>query len=356
MELWQSRVTGVGGGRTGRAGVRLAALVAGLTLAVTACGGGGTAAAPSSAPPAGEPSAAAAYPVTVTDQFGPVEITEAPQRIAALSTADADVLVALGVTPVLSLQPSWIEGGVNPWLTDALAGRPAPEGFDNPDGLPLEQIANAEPDLIVGVNSYGITDYREQLNQIAPTIAWDDNTEDLPWQDHTRLIGAALGKSAEADKLVTDTESKIAEVRSSNPGLAGKEALFAVGAYDGALRIGVGDTPYNELLTGIGLTVPTTFDESVNELGLSFEQLDQLSGLDVLILQPTDQAELDAFVALDVARTLPVVAKDGIVDLVDPVDAGSTTLGLRAPTVLSIPWVLDRLVPRIEEATRNTAA
>jgi iron complex transport system substrate-binding protein len=270
--------------------------------------------------------------------------------------ADADVLVALGVTPVISLQPSWIVNGVNPWLSDALAGKPTPEGYEDADGLPLEQIANAEPDLIVGVNSYGITDTREQLGQIAPTIAWDDTSGQLPWQDHTRLIGEALGKTAEAEKLVTDTEAKIAEVRSSHPDLAGKEALFAVGAYDGALFIGVGDTPYNELLAGIGLTIPTTFDPAVNDLGLSFEQLDQLSGIDVLIFQPTDQAEYDAFVNLDLARTLPVVQKDGIVDLIDPVDAGSTTIGLRVPSVLSIPWVLDRLVPRIEQAARNTAS
>jgi iron complex transport system substrate-binding protein len=346
--LRQSRVDGAG-----RAGPRLAALVAGLALAVTACGGG-TAEAPPAAPTGSDP---AAYPVTVTDGFGPVEIPAAPRRVAALTTADADVLVALGVTPVLFSSPSWIPNGINPWLSDALGGEPAPEGFDNVDGLPLEQIANAQPDLIVGVNEYGITDYREQLGQIAPTIAWDDAASgQLGWPEHTRLIGDALGLRAEADQLVADTQAKIAEVRAAHPDLAGKQALFAVGAYDGALFIGVGDNPYNRLLTDLGLTVPDDFDPSVTDLGLSFEQLDQLSGLDVLIFQPTDQAEYDAFVGLDLARTLPVVQKDGIVELIDPVDAGSTTVGLRTPSVLSVPWVLDRLVPRIEQAARNTAA
>ena len=103
------------------------------------------------------------------------------------------------------------------------------------------------------------------------------------------------------------------------------------------------------------MVIPSGFDPQVAELGLSLEQLDELDGLDAMIFQPTDQAEYDAFVGLELARSLPVVARDGIVELIDPVDAGSTTTGLRKPTVLSIPWVLDRLAPRLTEAVRNTA-
>jgi len=358
MEWWQSRGTGTGGARPGPAGARLAALVAALALVVTACGsGGGTGAAPAPAAPSEGGAPAAAFPVTVTDQFGQVEIPERPERVVALTMSDADVLVALGVTPVLFEAPSWIPGGINPWLSDALAGQPAPEGFEGVDGLPLEQIANAEPDLIIGLNVYGIADSQAQLAQIAPTVAWDETETQMPWRDQTRLIGDAVGKRAEADALVTATEAKIAEVRGANPGLAGKQALFAVGAYDGALYFDPApERPYNELLTDIGLDVPGGFDPQIAELGLSLERLDQLADLDVLVFQPTDQAEYDAFVGLDLAKTLPVVQRDGIVELIDPVDAGSTTAGLRKPTVLSIPWVLDRLAPRLTEAATNTAS
>ncbi|OLT09971.1 hypothetical protein BJF78_29555 [Pseudonocardia sp. CNS-139] len=265
------------------------------------------------------------------------------------------MLVALGVTPVLIEAPTWIPNGINPWLSEALGGQ-RPEGFTGADGLPLEQIANAEPDLIVGINSYGIGETYEQLSAIAPTVAWDEEQRQLPWQDQTRLIGQALGKSAEADALVSQTEATIAGFPADHPAVRGKSVLFAVGAYDGVLGIGVGDTSYNDLFTEMGMVVPDGFDPSVAENGLSFEQLDALQDLDIMIFQPTDQAEYDAFLGLRLAQTLPVVQKHGIVALLDPVDAGSTVIGIRKPTPLSIPWVFNRLGDRIEEAAVNSGA
>src|SRR5262245_16417166 len=137
MELGQSRAGGAGRAGTGRRAARAAALVAALALVATGCGGGGGTATPPAPAPAGEPSAAAegAFPVTVKDKFGDVEITAQPARVAALTMSDADVLVALGVTPVLFESPSWVPNGINPWLSDALAGAPAPEGFDAVDSL-----------------------------------------------------------------------------------------------------------------------------------------------------------------------------------------------------------------------------
>ena len=44
-----------------------------------------------------------AFPTTIEHRYGSTEIKEAPQRVVSLGYTDQDALLALGVTPVLSL-------------------------------------------------------------------------------------------------------------------------------------------------------------------------------------------------------------------------------------------------------------
>src|SRR5690606_27198554 len=128
-------------------------------------------------------------------KFGTTTITEVPQRVVAIGFSDQDPLLALGVMPVAVRY--WYgdtSNAIFPWAQDEAAGAEAVV-LDMPFGnLNYEAILALQPDLISAVYS-GITQEEyELLSQIAPTIAQPAEYTDfgMPWQETTRLIGAAL--------------------------------------------------------------------------------------------------------------------------------------------------------------------
>ena len=93
-----------------------------------------------------------------------------------------------------------------PWAQDEL-GSATPAVLPSTD-LNFEQIASLKPDLIVGVwSGIPVEDY-ELLSAIAPTVAQPDAYDDYgtPWQEQTRILGAATGRTAEAEAVVADVE------------------------------------------------------------------------------------------------------------------------------------------------------
>ena len=150
-----------------------AALALVLTLGAAACGSP----APSTSAPgaaSGAPSAAApvgAYPVTIDHKYGSTEITAEPQRVVLVGLNEQDAMLALGKVPVATSNFLDVEGGIFPWAEAALGGAPKPVLIDQTDGIPYEQVAGQNPDLIVGLYS-GLTDEQyATLSRIAPTVA-----------------------------------------------------------------------------------------------------------------------------------------------------------------------------------------
>src|SRR4051794_17902719 len=112
---------------TRRAAAAAIALAAGLAL-LSGCGDdAGETAAPAA-------SGAASYPVSLTHKLGTATIPAAPKRVVALSDADLDALLLLGVQPV-GIAESSGEGGVTAWAKPRLTSTPTvltagDEGFD----------------------------------------------------------------------------------------------------------------------------------------------------------------------------------------------------------------------------------
>src|SRR5436189_4028438 len=92
----------------------LAAGVASLLLAVTACGAGGES--------AKEADDASFAPVTIKGALGTAEITERPERVVSLGWSTTDAILALGVVPV-GMEAQAYGGnadGVLPWVAEKL--------------------------------------------------------------------------------------------------------------------------------------------------------------------------------------------------------------------------------------------
>jgi iron complex transport system substrate-binding protein len=153
--------------------------------------------------------------VTVEHAFGETTIEQAPTRVATVSWVNADVSIALGVVPVGMPRDDWggNEQGSTPWKDAALeeAGAAigtadAPVQYDETDGIDVTAIAALAPDVILGAYSGLTQEEYDTLSKIAPVVAYPDTAYGTAWQDSTRLIGEALGRSDAAEELVEQTE------------------------------------------------------------------------------------------------------------------------------------------------------
>jgi iron complex transport system substrate-binding protein len=83
----------------------LAAEAALALLSLTACATGSTGAGPAAdAAPEQAAATADSFPVTVEHAFGSTAITAKPERVATVSSVNADVALALGVVTVPALE------------------------------------------------------------------------------------------------------------------------------------------------------------------------------------------------------------------------------------------------------------
>ncbi|MGY1642118.1 ABC transporter substrate-binding protein [Geodermatophilus sp. SYSU D00703] len=308
-------------------------------LALVACG---------SAPDTGQgaaPEAGSAFPVTIENRFGTTEIPEEPQRVVTVGFNDQDFVLALGVTPVGERELLGdYDATTRPWAEDLLPAEDIPTvGGEEID---LEAVAALEPDLIVGVYSFMDQAVYDQLSGIAPTLAQTDEYADgaTPWQEQTLLTGRALGREDEAQQLVDDVEGRFEQAIDENFAFAGSSlAVDLTGVGSGHYLLGTDDLR-TQFFSDLGFTVPDTSTD------VSRERLDLLEA-DVLAVNGYDQADADAdalFSALDVVtqgRTVLLGSYSGDV---------SAALGFGSP--LSLPYLLDQVVPALAQAADGDPA
>ena len=250
-------------------------------LLFAACGSSGGSSSGESSTDTTTGGAADAFPVSIEHKYGTTEITSKPVRVVSVGYQDQDPLLALGVVPIgirdwFGDQPSatW------PWAADLLDGQ-EPVVLGSTD-LNLEQVAALQPDLIVGISS-GMTETEYQrLSEIAPTLPQTADQPDYQetWQTQTRMIGQAVGQSAQAEELVTGVEGRLAEEKAANPELTGKEGTMSYLFEDGSIgAYGPGDAR-SRLLTDLGLVIPQEVIDAAGDQFYSQFSLEQISKLD----------------------------------------------------------------------------
>ncbi|MEV6847364.1 iron-siderophore ABC transporter substrate-binding protein [Actinoplanes sp. NPDC051411] len=331
----------------------LLAAAAGLVLVLAACGTSDTTT-PSAS---GSSAAAAAFPVTIDHKFGSTTIKAEPKRIVVVGLVEQDALLSVGVVPVGTTE--WFgeqPGAIWPWATGRLGGAAKPAVLTDTDGIQFEKVAALRPDLILGLYS-GLTaaDYKT-LSKIAPTVAQPPEALDFgaSWQDVTRIVGTAVGKKQQAEKVVGDVQAKVAAVRAAHPEFAGQTALMAT-TYEGYYVYGPQDAR-GRLLTDLGFTLPdglaavTGKDFGAN---LSRERIDMLD-TDVLIWLVDDYVKDKAKIQADPLYVKLAVKTEGRdIYLTDTELEGAATSFV---TALSLPYLLDKLVPQLAAAADGSPA
>ncbi|CAN5723134.1 ABC transporter substrate-binding protein [soil metagenome] len=324
-------------------------LLAGLT---TACGSDSDSSSPTTSTantPAGD---AAVFPVEVEHAFGTTEVAWRPKRVVSVGVTEQDTILALGVIPVgvtewYGEQPfaTW------PWAQDAL-GDAEPTVLSVADGFQYERIAALKPDLIIGTNAGIDEDTYPKLAAIAPTIAQPADGASAyfsAWDDQTVLIGRALGLEAEAKGMIEDVEADFAEAAADHPEFEGTKAIFLQNAFYDGEAIAYQDGLSTEFLSDLGFVVPseiTEFAESeMVQAQIPLEQLDVLNVADVLIWGTESPEDRSGLEEEPLYRALEPVEDDRLV-----FTDGTTAGAIYFTSLLSLPYVLDRLVPALADA------
>lgn len=289
---------------------------------------------------------------TIEHKYGSTEISGTPERVVTVGLTDQDPLLALGVKPVGIRE--WYGGYPSatwPWAQDEL-GDAEQEVLPNTD-INFEQVATLEPDLILGLNS-GLTEQEyDTLSEIAPTVAPPGQYIDygIPWQEQTRVAGRALGQEERAEELVAEVEARFDQAREEHPEFEGANGIVVGVNSEGDSYAPAPYSPQDvrgRFMTALGFEQPTEIGELAGDsffASLSRERLDLLDTADVLIWVQLD-------IGFDPVRNDPLyqlldVPQEGRdIFLEDEVLNGALSFG----TVLSLPFVLDELVPQIAAA------
>ncbi|WP_298332414.1 ABC transporter substrate-binding protein [Haloactinopolyspora sp.] len=279
--------------------------------------------------------------VTVEHQFGTTEVEPAPERIVTLDVQWTDVMLAMGVEPVgYAVDPNMPESGV-PWQ-DLPASA---EALNMADGVPVEQIAELQPDLIVG--TYSITDEAvyDQLAQIAPTIATLDAAQVEPWQDLVHTAGEVLADPEAADELVASVDEQVAAVADDLPGLRNKTFALAQYVVGDAIYIVADEADGSSVFfQQLGMTMyPPVRDHGEKtgqtRINVSTERSDLLrADFLAFLINGGDEADL-----ADIAGFEQLPGTVAVLDY-------ATIVGLNTPSPLSIPYALEQLLPYLEQA------
>ncbi len=327
------------------------ALIAGLAigaLAFTGCA--------SSTPADGGDSAAPddGLLATVDTEFGSIEIPEPEDgelTVVTLGWSDAEVALALGVTPVgvYDWQGFGEENkGVGSWATD-LFGDVEPTIIEQVgDALDYETIQSLSPDLILNTRSNPDEEVFNRLSEIAPTVYAPEGTASFGtrWDVQTQLIADALGKSDEGAALVDDVQSQIDDAKADNPQFEGHTAVSGTKYGDQYGAYIAGDARW-DLIEGLGFTQnPAVLDiePSGFYVALSAEQITALDA-DVAVMFPIGytlaEMEADPLIAsLDVVKDQRTVFLEADDELAQAFSAASP---------LSIPIAVEGLVPQLAE-------
>ncbi|TCM47028.1 iron-siderophore ABC transporter substrate-binding protein [Kribbella sp. VKM Ac-2568] len=324
------------------AAVAVAAVLVATTLA--ACGSD----ADEQAAPAGD--ASAGFPVTLKNTFGETTIEKKPERIVTLGWNAQDVVYALDETPVgmpkITYGPT--PAGVTAWDTEHFDAAKTTL-LDTTDSIPFEKVAALRPDVILApYEGFDKATYTK-LSEIAPTVAYPGAPWQTTWQDQTTIIGKALGKSAEADKLVAGIKELTTKAAADHPEFKGKTlSILSYGAENYAYMPG---DPRVQILNEMGFVNAPGIESleqtnSKKEFALTVSK-ERLNDLDAdVVVGYIDGMTPEKFAADPVYASLPAFKKGSTYLMTDQ----QLISGMSAVSVLSVPWVLDKILPGLSKA------
>ena len=187
-----------------------------------------------------------AFPVTVTDALGKeVTLEEAPDRIVSLTPSNTEILFGLG------LDEEVVGVNDNDNYPEQVAEKTRIGGIE----YNIETIISLQPDIVFAHESSMFTfeSAIEQLEASGVKVFVVENAENFDETYETiEVIGTLTGKDEEAEKIISATQSKLADIQAKLQGVAPKTAFMVIGASPDIYVVGQ-NTFMNEMLKVINV-------------------------------------------------------------------------------------------------------
>ncbi|MBB2943922.1 iron complex transport system substrate-binding protein [Actinoplanes lutulentus] len=298
-------------------------------------------------PEAGSSGAAAgAFPVSITHKLGTTTLEKAPERVVALSDADLDALLLLGVQPV-GVYQSVAEGGVSPWAKPMITGSPK-QLVQGENGVDPEEIAALNPDLVLAGGDYYIDNEYKALSPLVPTTAYETGPFEDPWQTTLRQVAKLLGKSEQGEQIIAQVQAKSDAVKTQYPQLAGK--TFTISQVYEAGTIGVLRSDKDvtvKAFADLGMKLAPAVAALPGEdfaVTLSLEKIATIDA-DVVLVYCTEPQLKTALESNTLFKNLNAVKGGKYVAV-----GTDAFMALRNPSPLSVPFFIDNTVPDVAKA------
>jgi iron complex transport system substrate-binding protein len=158
---------------------------------------------------------------TIEHAFGEVEVPVKPERVVVLNTIAFDSLVALGMTPVASVENtvSVHEDQMNEVEVVLDALEPS-----------LERIATLDPDILLHAAFEGelfSAGTYEQFSEIAPTAVYAFES-DGKWKEYFLFFANALNVADEAEEALEKYEARVESLRTELGDAVGETSVAAL--------------------------------------------------------------------------------------------------------------------------------
>ncbi|WP_394620621.1 ABC transporter substrate-binding protein [Lentzea sp. JNUCC 0626] len=204
--------------------MRFPVLVAVVAIALTACGTTET--------PQNQPSENTGGPVTVTDSRGKaVELKSAAKRVVVLEWGEAEMVASLGVMPVGVADTA----GYKTWATavplDASVKDVGKRGEPSVDAI---VALNPEVVIMAAERDSTVVPQLEKYVPVVVTKSSDAARNFDRLREDLKMIAQAVGKTAEADKLLSEMDTKLADGKKALAAKAGTPFFMADGWLEGS--------------------------------------------------------------------------------------------------------------------------
>ncbi|MFI1888597.1 iron-siderophore ABC transporter substrate-binding protein [Streptomyces jumonjinensis] len=346
--------------RVRRRALAVAATATAAVLTIGGCSSSGDGDGDKKSEGASEKKSGGTFPVTIKSALGPAEIKEEPKRIVTLGQGSAETAIALGHTPVGIESYPWgsDKTGYLPWIHEAVTekGDKLPKQFTGGEELDVEAIVELDPDLILAPWS-GVTQKQyDVLKDIAPTVAYPDLPWSTNWDQQIEIISKALGKPAEAPKLIDKIEGQLADAAKTRPDYKDLKFSYIYNTGPGTLGVFKPEEQRVKMVSSLGLTVDPVVNGFKETKGtdsalIGLENAGKLKDSDLIFTFYTDEKNRKEIEAQPLYGSIPAVKKGAVV-------VGDTNSFVTASSIinpLTVPWTIDRYLPLIDKAVAVAA-
>ncbi|MFD1825393.1 ABC transporter substrate-binding protein [Mumia zhuanghuii] len=278
----------------------VAALLAASALAVSGCGGGDDEAA------AGEGETR-----TVESSFTgeKIEIPTEPKRVVALWRTGA-MLTELGVKPVGQLEAEL--------MAEEIPAEQFAEVKDTPvigswEGIDVEKVIEADPDLIIGMDNGGLGIDYEAISEVAPTVILKIAEPTDVW-DNYPVVADLVGKTTDFEERDKALNERLAAIKDQYGDALADASATSLGYSESVLYVDTSKSLTYRRLEAAGFGYNPTYTDNPERYSaeLATENLPSLNTSNVLLydtgLGGEVSAENEKLLAMPSWKRLPAAA------------------------------------------------